>query len=467
MGLLPAQSRRWPDCISIHTDFSSRRFSSLRLLPPSSHVLIVGGSRPERRRAALARQESARPGSIIDLAALTLPFVRPDRTRLPVARPRVVSVQDLERAFPNQQAAGTRLVLTQSTYLLQKWIEVLDAGDVIIATAGRSGLETGAPEAFERRGPWRLFDLLNLDHGASIAETHEVEADPAPGIDSPASPPPALDLLARAYHSPSSAERERLCREAVAAAPDSPAAVLALANACGEQQDPVGARTALDEAIRLAPDWEAVHYENGKFWLACDDMERARGAFDLAVQLMPTFSAAASNLGAILGELDQPEKALEAFHQALVTDPDSYTLLNNIGVVNRELGRLDESEMALRQVIRIRPGFVFGHYNLGHTLLLEGKHREALEAYEEGQRLDPQKNRRQGCRLAIVRLVNGDVEGAERDLWRFADAAPSEERRDLLLEAYEIAEALTRGQGEARHRAFLDRIAAEITQCDL
>ena len=46
------------------------------------------------------------------------------------------------------------------------------------------------------------------------------------------------------------------------------------------------------------------------------------------------------------------------------------------------------------------------------------------------------------CRLAIVRFVNGDTPGAERDLWRHVSAAPADEREDLLLEAYEIAHAL-------------------------
>ena len=62
-----------------------------------------------------------------------------------------------------------------------------------------------------------------------------------------------------------------------------------------------------------------------------------------------------------------------------------------------------------------------------------------------------------------MRFANGDVEGAERDLWRFADQAPPEEREDLLLEAYEIAHALVVGHPQlTAQQAFLDRIAAEV-----
>jgi tetratricopeptide (TPR) repeat protein len=271
------------------------------------------------------------------------------------------------------------------------------------------------------------------------------------------------ERLVRAYESASAATRRDLCTDAAAIAHESPVALLALASACREQQDAAGARAALDRAADLAPDWEAVHYEDGKFWLGHDDMERARDAFQRACDRMPTFSAACSNLGATLGELDQPDAALVAFEQASANDPHSFTILNNVGVLSRELGRLDESEAALRRVIAIEPGFVFGYYNLGHTLFLAGKYLAALAAYEEGQQRDPEKNRRQGCRLAAVRFATGDLAGAERDLWRFADAAPADEREELLLEVYEIAEALVaRHPGQAPQQVFLDRIRTEL-----
>jgi tetratricopeptide (TPR) repeat protein len=371
-------------------------------------------------------------------------------------------IDDLELAFPNNQAKGTRLVLTQSTYLLQKWIDTIGPSDRIIATATGDPLRRSAAEAFERRGPWRRFEIVDLDETTPSAAVDLRDREDIGNAFPPGSS--ALEArLARAFHTGSGAQRLRLCREAFVEAALSPVAALACASACREQQDLAAARKALDTARQLAPDWEAIHYEDGKFWLACEEMELACEAFQRAAERMPSFSAAYSNLGATLGELDRPEGALAAFAHALESDPESFTLLNNVGVVNRELGRLAESEAALSRVIQIAPDFVFGHYNLGHTRLLRGDYRRALEAYEEGQRRDGEKNRRQGCRLAIVRFANGDVDGAQRDLWRMADAAPPEEREDLLLEAYEIAQAVVRARPElAARRAFIDRIAAEI-----
>jgi tetratricopeptide (TPR) repeat protein len=400
------------------------------------HVLIVGGSRADRLRAASAWEHSGsfRPSSRIVLDPAGLPILRPTPAILPAPEPRLLRIDDLETAFSFDASSNLRVIVTQSTYILQKWIDVLGAGDRIVATADRELLERNAPEAFATRGPWRLFRIVEV---SDTVITEDADGSP-----------------------------DRLPTEGMLSSVSSASSVVKLlgqASACRDRGDIAGARQAIDEAIALEPDWEAVHYEDGKFWLACDDMERARDGFQRAADLMPTFSAAFSNLGATLGELDQPEAAVAAFSQALQHDPESFTILNNIGVVNREIGRLDESERALLRVTEIAPGFVFGHYNLGHTRFLRGNYIGALKAYEEGQRRDPEKNRRQGCRLALVRFALDDIDGAERELWRFADQAPREEREDLLLEAYEIAQALVRAHPPlASSQRFIDRIAAEL-----
>jgi tetratricopeptide (TPR) repeat protein len=429
------------------------------------HLLIVGGTREER--LAHARRVAGAAAYALDASAL--PFIRPSATHLPQPSPRVISIDDIERAFPNAQSGGTRLVLTQSTYIVQAWVDVLASDARIIATGDKAALERDAAEAFKERGPWASFRVVDIDSGTELFATEfteHMEPKPVSQLVSAAVFPvsSAVEILIRAYHSGAADERARLCRDAAALAPDSAVGWLALASACREGQDMNGARDALDRAAALAPDWAAVHYEDGKFWLGYDDVERASRAFQRAADLMPSFSSAFSNLGATLGELDRPDQALAAFRHALAHDPRSFTLLNNVGVVSRELGHLDESEAAFARVIELAPEFVFGHYNLGHTLFLAGKYRPALAAYEEGQRRDPEKNTRQACRLALMRLANGDAAGAARDLWNAVNASPADEREDLLLEAHEIAHALLEHHPElAAYHSFLDRITAALS----
>jgi tetratricopeptide (TPR) repeat protein len=433
----------------------------------SEHLLIVGGTAVDRRHAA--RRHVPGTHSVFVADAATLPFTLVSAISLP-APPRAVVIDEVQCAFPDRQAGGTRLVLTQSLYLLQKWVDLLDEDDRIITTADRAALEQCAPEFLQARGCWSAFAITDVgagDRGPGASRSEDdgsASASPEPQAPSPF---PIAGMLARAFASSDSAERLRLCREAVSHDPECEVARLALASACRETGDGAGAREALDRAAAFAPEWEAVFYESGKLSLVYDDLPRARDAFQRAADLMPSFSAAFSNLGATLGELGEPAAALAAFRQALAHDPLGFTILNNIGVVSRELGRLGESEAAFRRVIAINPQFVFGHYNLGHTLFLAGRYRDAIDAYEEGQRRDPQQNRRQGCRLAVVRFATGDTAGAERDLWGCADAAPPGEREDLLLEAYEIVHALlTQLPALAAQRPFLDRIGAELAKSE-
>jgi tetratricopeptide (TPR) repeat protein len=427
-----------------------------------SHLLIVGGTAADRSHAARRHVPGTHSAFVADAA--TLPFTLVSAISLP-APPRAVVIDELQFAFPDRQSGGTRLVLTQSLYLLQKWVDLLDEDDRIITTADRAALEQCAPEAFQGRGPWQYFSLVNTEDTKDTKD--ERENQPLVSSVSFVLNQPIPELLARAFASSDPADRLRLCRDAVALDPGCEVASLALASAWRESGDGARAREALDRAASRAPEWEAVFYESGKLSLVYDDLPRARDAFQRAAALMPSFSAAFSNLGATLGELGEPAAALAAFRQALAHDPLSFTILNNIGVVSRELGRLDESEAAFRRVIAINPQFVFGHYNLGHTLFLAGRYRDALDAYEEGQRRDPQQNRRQGCRLAVVRFAIGDAAGAERDLWRCADGAPPDEREDLLLEAYEIAHALlTQHPALDAQRPFLERIGAELAKSE-
>jgi tetratricopeptide (TPR) repeat protein len=435
------------------------------------HVLILGATAADRHRAA--RERFAPHHQVVVLDAATLPFVRVSTERWPPP-PRVVLIDDIERAFPDNQTGSTRLVLTQSVYLLQKWIDALGADDQIVATADGAALEQCAPEALQRHGAWRRFEIVSTasrGSGLGASRPSPRTASPQPPAPTPltatASPePPAPGPLAAAFAAGDPAERLRMCREAVEREPSSALAQLALASAYREHRD-LRAREALERAAELAPDWDAVHYEFGKLWLALDDLARARDAFARAAALMPTFSAALSNLGATLGELGAPDAALAAFRQALASDPDNTALLSNLGVVSREMGRLDESEAALRQVVALAPDFVFGHYNLGHTLFLAGRYREAVAAYEEGARRDPHKNPQQACRLALSRLAAGDAARGEQELWAAVNRAAPSDREDLLLEAYEIAHALVTAHPEAPpDPGFIERLAGEITKSE-
>jgi tetratricopeptide (TPR) repeat protein len=345
----------------------------------------------------------------------------------------VAWIPDLHAAFENAQTNSTRLVTTQPLYVWQLWRDAL-AGrpDVaVVATAHRQSLAEHAPEATGQRGPWR---------GTLFVEAPAASSDAGPLGTAPAGTAPA-GALAAAFRDPSPATRLAVVGRALDEA-RTPPRLLAMASTCMEVNDLDNAEHLASDAVAAAPEWAAAHFELGKLWLRRDDMERAAESFGRASALMPTFASAAANWGATLGELDRPDQALAAFTRALESDPTNHQALNNFGVVTRELGRLAESEAAFRQVIALTPGLAFGHYNLGHTLFLQGRYQASLAAYAAGQRNDPARNPVQASRLALARLATGDAAGALRDLQSSTATLPREYRRQVLADTQAVAWAL-------------------------
>jgi tetratricopeptide (TPR) repeat protein len=375
------------------------------------------------------------------------PFRHPLSDPLPTS-PVIVWMPEVDAAFVNHQTGGTRLVTTQATYLLQTWIDAAAGRSVLwVATADRTSLGRHAPDALVSRPPFHHPNLvLSLqNHG----KAKDLSAD---------------QLLPRAFRLDDPAERLRLCVQALDRHRDA-ATLVAAASACMEVNDFEAAARDLDEALVQAPEWAAAHFERGKLWLRVDDMERASNAFRSAAERMPAYAPAWANLGATLGELDRPEEALAAFEHALAADPDSHQALNNIGVVNRELGRLAESEAAFRRVITLAPDLAVGHYNLGHTLFLQGRYQLALSAYVEGQKRDPERNPVQATRLALCRLATGDAAGSVSELQRATASLPREYRRQVLADTHAIAWALlTHRPDLAQFAAVNDWLTAELAR---
>ena len=369
-----------------------------------------------------------------DDTAGSWPFRRHVTPAGPAPPPRI-RLLALHRAFPAGQKSGARLVLTQATYQLQRWLDWLEGNPGVVVLGDYSAASAAqSREAFAQRGPW-----------ARIA----VEAVPAKEADaaSDAEPYDAFEPLLVAFDRGTAEDRWRHSRRLGYDYPSHPALHLAHASACMELARIDEAHASIDQALALAPDWEAVHFERGKLWLRSDDTEQAAAAFAEAGRLMPSFSAALSNLGAALGELERHEEALAALKQALQFDPFGHPILNNIGAAARDLGRLDEAESAFRLALTHAPRFVFAHYNLGHTCFLQGRFGDARDAYEAGLSADPQPGARQRCRAALAHAASGDTARAAAYFEQALAESDDEARVELVNESAAVLEALAQMPG--------------------
>ena len=399
----------------------------------SRFAIAVGralGSDPGRRHDSIVFAGAAAE----DTTAGSWPFRRHVTPSGPAPPPRI-RLLGLPRAFPAGQTSGTRLVLTQATYQLQRWLDWLaDHPGVVVLGDCSAAAPALSREAFAQRGPW-----------ARIA----VEAVPAaslpPSAESDAADP--FEPLRAAFDHGTADDRWRQARRLAYDYPSHPALHLAHASACMELLRLDEAQASIERAVALAPDWEAVHFEQGKLWLRLDDTERAAASFAEAGRLMPSFSAAFSNLGAALGELERHEEALDALKQALRFDPFGHAILNNIGAAARDLGRLDEAESALRKAVAHAPQFVFAHYNLGHTFFLQGRFADARDAYEAGLRADPRPGPRQRCRAALAHAAAQDLARAAAYFEQAFTESDDENRLELVNESAAVLRALAQMPG--------------------
>jgi tetratricopeptide (TPR) repeat protein len=352
--------------------------------------------------------------------------------------PLILWMPDLHEAAVTHQPGGTRLVTTQTSFLVQSAIAGIGGHEALcLITADHDRLTAEAPALVARRGCFasvEVAEVVGADHRASTPS-------PVWQAPTPLSASAQSERLAAAFRMDDSSARLAACVDALALG-RTPAALVATASVCMEVNDLDAAARDLDEALALAPEWPAAWFERGKLSLRRDDMTRASEDFRNAADRMPGFGAAWANLGATLGELDRPAEALEAFEAALACDPGSHQAVNNIGVVQRELGQLAAAEASFRQVTALTPNLAFGYYNLGHTLFLQGRYQAALQAYLDGQRRDPDRNPVQATRLAMCRLASGDAVGALSDLRRATEQLPRDYRRQLLDDTHAIAWAL-------------------------
>jgi len=376
----------------------------------------------------------------VDDTARSWPF---RRTIVPAPGSAVIVIPALHDAFPTGQTGSARLVSTQSTYQLQRWIDWLDASPSTVAVGVLSNPSRDLlRDAGASRGPWSRLDLVEV----ALEST----------------PPPAGHALHDAFRQTDPEARYLVCRRATAGAPTDPALALALGSACMETGRLDECEETLAAALATAGDWEAVHFERGKAWLRRDDTERAAACFAEAARLMPSFAAAHANLGAALGELERPEEALTALEQAARLDPFGHATHNNIGASLRDLGRLQQAEFSFERVIALAPSFVFGHYNLGHVLFLQGRFADARRAYEAGLTRDPGQTPRQRLRLALTLAALDDEASARAHARAALDATPNQGRGELLDEMTEVLVALTALLGERRPALrMLEQVVAD------
>ena len=326
-----------------------------------------------------------------------------DATRRQLAVPRATSPRPvrrhrrasgslgLHRAFPAGPDGGTRLVLTQSTYQLQRWLDWLDAHPARhrrSATA-RAASPAQSREAFAQRGPWARIARRGGADAAADARATPTPSDP-------------FEPLRAAFDHGTADDRWRQSRAARLRLPQptprcswrTPAR--AWSSAARRRRTPRSSGRS-----RSRRTGRPCTSSSGKLWLRADDTERAAAAFAEAARLMPSLRRGLQQPGRGARRARTARRsARRRSSRPLRFDPFGHPILNNIGACLRDLGRLDEAEASFRQVDRARArSSSSAHYNLGHALLPAGTLRRRARRLRGGAGA-PTRSRARGSAAA-------------------------------------------------------------------
>ena len=134
--------------------------------------------------------------------------------------------------------------------------------------------------------------------------------------------------------------------------------------ALAQQGKAEGAR-ALEEAVRLRPDYTEAFYNLGNVLQGLGRRDQAVEKYREAVRLRPKYGEAYNNLGLLLTEAGRHGEAAVVLQQAVRLRPQAVEGHNNLGLAYTSLGRFAEAEACFREALRLDPGYVEGHNNLG------------------------------------------------------------------------------------------------------
>ncbi|MBD2072115.1 CHAT domain-containing protein [Leptolyngbya sp. FACHB-671] len=131
----------------------------------------------------------------------------------------------------------------------------------------------------------------------------------------------------------------------------------------------------------------------GRTLAARGRLNEAIAAYRRAIQIDPNLAVAHNNLGIVLARRGRLQEAADAYREAIRLDPNLANAYNNLAEVLQDLGQPQEAEQAQAQASAVLNSAsstnVVDYINLGRALGNQGKHEEAIAAYEIALELNP------------------------------------------------------------------------------
>ncbi|MGA2314813.1 MAG: tetratricopeptide repeat protein [Thermodesulfobacteriota bacterium] len=110
-------------------------------------------------------------------------------------------------------------------------------------------------------------------------------------------------------------------------------------------------------------------------------------------------------LGNLYFDTDQPKEAIDAYSHYLAVKPDNPDVRTDMGIMYRKLGQFDKALEEFRKAAQNDPKHVNSRYNIGLVLLHDKQDiKDAIKAWEEYLKVDPNSERAQRIRAQIEKM---------------------------------------------------------------
>ena len=185
---------------------------------------------------------------------------------------------------------------------------------------------------------------------------------------------------------------------------------------------------AFEKAVSFDPDFIEAHNALGTALAGQGDLDRAEKELLRALQLNPDFPEALGNLGHLLAARRDPQQAAFYFARSVQLKPNDAEVRTNYAVTLASLNRWDEARQQIEAAVRADPKSADAHNFKGTLLEQAGSHADALREFLEAIRLRPDFGI---ARIHAARILaaRGDRAAAEQQLRQAATSADDNVRR--------------------------------------
>ncbi len=240
-----------------------------------------------------------------------------------------------------------------------------------------------------------MLGLITLVSGTIYFVTRPEPQGAAPKEESPAGPPANLAAEANSNRplgiAPGPAAGGSNRDPIIAGWQKDGAAVdlAARANALLAAGDAKSAVRLFNEALRLTPEDEDLHYNLGIAYGRSGDSTNAEHQYREALRLLPDYPEVHNNLGNLLLHAGRLGEAEEQFSEAIKLMPELATAHNSLGIVRQSQHRLPDAIVCFRKAVEYETNYWQAHFNLAIASLSQGSKDEGFQELQTVLRLNP------------------------------------------------------------------------------